>query len=83
MEQRFCVLIEYDSTDASGIVVLLTVLGNPHQVYPGVRFMTHANIKGSLEYQIRRQQIVYDPTTGTLLNKPFCTTATAGLEWVY
>lgn len=51
---------------------------------PGVQFLIHANIKASLEYQVRPQQIVYDPTLGTPITKPFRTNvATAGLEWVY
>ena len=51
---------------------------------PGVQFLIHANIKASFEYQIRPQQIVYDPTTGTVLTGPFRTnSAIAGLEFVY
>jgi hypothetical protein len=55
---------------------------------PGVQFLIHANIKTSLEYQIRpKQQILngVNPLTGTLQNvSPFRTnTFTAGLEWVY
>jgi hypothetical protein len=49
-----------------------------------VQFLIHANIKTSFEYQIRPQQIVYDPATGSPLTKPFRTNlATVGLEWVY
>jgi hypothetical protein len=51
---------------------------------PGVQFLVHANIKASFEYQIRPQQIVYDPTTGKTLTNPFRTnSAIAGLEFVY
>jgi len=51
---------------------------------PGVQFLIHANIKASFEYQIRPQQIVYDPTTGTPLTGAFRTnSAIAGLEFVY
>lgn len=51
---------------------------------PGVQFLVHANIKTSFEYQIRPQQIVYDPVTGAALTNPFRTnTAVAGLEFVY
>lgn len=51
---------------------------------PGVQFLVHANIKASFEYQIRPQQVVYDPTTGKPLTNPFRTnSAVAGLEFVY
>jgi hypothetical protein len=51
---------------------------------PGVQVLIHANIKTSFEYQIRPQQIVYDPTTGEAITNPFRTnSAVAGLEWVY
>jgi hypothetical protein len=51
---------------------------------PGVQILIHANIKTSFEYQIRPQQIVYDPATGKPLTNPFRTnSAVAGLEWVY
>jgi len=51
---------------------------------PGVQFLIHANIKTSFEYQIRPQQIVFDPATGQALTSPFRTnSAVAGLEWVY
>ncbi len=51
---------------------------------PGVQFLVHANIKASFEYQIRPQQVVYDPTTGKPLTSPFRTnSAVAGLEFVY
>jgi hypothetical protein len=51
---------------------------------PGVQFLVHANIKASFEYQIRPQQIVYDPTNGKALTSPFRTnSAVAGLEFVY
>ena len=51
---------------------------------PGVQFLVHANIKESFEYQIRPQQIVYDPTTGKALSSPFRTnSAVAGLGFVY
>jgi len=51
---------------------------------PGVQFLIHANIKASFEYQIRPQQVVYDPTTLKALTNPFRTnSAVAALEWVY
>jgi len=51
---------------------------------PGEQFLIHANIKLSLEYQIRPQQIVYNPATGVPLTKPFRTNAAiAGLEFAY
>ena len=51
---------------------------------PGVQFLIHANIKASLEYQVRPQQILYDPATGLPLAKPFRTNSlNAALEWVY
>jgi len=51
---------------------------------PGIQFLIHANIKSSFEYQIRPQQIVFDPATGKALSNPFRTnSAVAGLEWVY
>jgi len=51
---------------------------------PGIQFLVHANIKASFEYQIRPQQIVYDPTSGKPLTNPFRTnSAVAGLEFVY
>jgi hypothetical protein len=51
---------------------------------PGVQFLIHTNIKASFEYQIRPQQIVYDPTTLKPLTSPFRTnSAVAGLEFVY
>ena len=51
---------------------------------PGIQFLVHANIKTSFEYQIRPQQIVYDPSTGKALTSPFRTnSAVAGLEFVY
>ena len=51
---------------------------------PGVQFLIHANIKTSLEYQIRPEQIVYLPGTNQRLTNPFRTnTAVAVLEWVY
>jgi len=51
---------------------------------PGIQFLVHANIKASFEYQIRPQQIVYDPTSGKQLTNPFRTnSAVAGLEFVY
>jgi len=51
---------------------------------PGIQFLIHANIKAAFEYQIRPQQIVFNPTTGLALTNPFRTnSAVAGLEWVY
>jgi hypothetical protein len=51
---------------------------------PGVQLLIHANIKTSFEYQIRPQQVVYDPASGKPLTNPFRTnSAVAGLEFVY
>lgn len=51
---------------------------------PGVQFLIRANIKAAFEYQIRPQQIVYDPVTGAALTSPFRTnSAVVGLDWVY
>jgi hypothetical protein len=51
---------------------------------PGVQFLIHANIKASFEYQIRPQQVVYDPATRLPLTSAFRTnSAIAGLEFVY
>lgn len=51
---------------------------------PGVQFLIRANIKVAFEYQIRPQQIVYDPETGAPLTSPFRTnSAVVGLDWVY
>jgi hypothetical protein len=50
---------------------------------PGVQFLIHANIKASMEYQLRPQQVVYDKT-GLRLTSPFRTNqVVAGLEWAY
>jgi hypothetical protein len=55
-----------------------------HRFTPGVQFLIHANIKASFEYQIRPQQIVYEPGTSVRLTNPFRTnSAVAGLEFVY
>jgi hypothetical protein len=49
-----------------------------------VQLLIHANIKASFEYQIRPQQVVYDPASGKPLTNPFRTnSAVAGLEFVY
>jgi hypothetical protein len=57
---------------------------------PGMQFLIHANIKASFEYQIRPQQVVYNPAAispsgiPAQLVSPFRTnTATAALEFVY
>jgi len=51
---------------------------------PGIQFLIHANIKTSIEYQVRPKQIVYSPTTGAPITDPFRTnSAVAGLEFVY
>jgi hypothetical protein len=53
-------------------------------ITPSVLDKVHANIKAAFEYQIRPQQIVFNPTTGLALTNPFRTnSAVAGLEWVY
>jgi len=55
-----------------------------HRFTPGIQFLIHANIKTSFEYQIRPQQVVYEPGTNLRLTTPFRTnTAVAGLEFVY
>jgi hypothetical protein len=57
---------------------------NRNRITPGVQFLIHANIKTSLEYQIRPQQIVYDPATLKPLTGAFRTnTVVAGMEFVY
>jgi hypothetical protein len=57
---------------------------------PGMQFLIHANIKASFEYQIRPQQVVYNPDKISAsgipaqLTNPFRTnTAVAALEFVY
>ena len=51
---------------------------------PGVQFLVRANLKAALEYQIRPQQIVFDPATGLPLSGAFRTNAVVvGLDWVY
>jgi len=55
-----------------------------NRITPGIQFLIHANIKASMEYQIRPQQIVRDPVTGVALTQPFRTNAAVvALEWVY
>ena len=49
---------------------------------PGVQFLIHANIKASLEYQIRPQQAGADANGNTVLPQR-TNQAVAGLEWVY
>ena len=76
--------IEYDPTAPPGSSFFSPYLARRNRFTPGVQFLIHANIKASFEYQIRPQQIVYDPATGLPLTKPFRTNAAiAGLEWVY
>jgi hypothetical protein len=76
--------VEYDPTAPPASSFFSPYSATRNRFTPGVQFLIHANIKGSFEYQIRPQQIVYDPATGTPLTKPFRTNvATAGLEWVY
>ena len=51
---------------------------------PGIQFLIRANIKAAFEYQIRPQQVVYDPATGAPLTSPFRTNAAVvGFDWVY
>jgi hypothetical protein len=76
--------IEYDSAAPPASSFFSPYSATRNRFTPGVQFLIHANIKASFEYQIRPQQIVYDPATGIALTKPFRTNlAIAGLEWVY
>jgi hypothetical protein len=76
--------IQYDPTAPPGSPYFSPFSATRNRFTPGAQFLIHANIKASLEYQIRPQQIVYDPATGKPLTSPFRTnTAVAGLEWVY
>jgi hypothetical protein len=55
-----------------------------NRITPGIQFLIHANVKTSFEYQVRPQQIAYQPGTTIRLTNPFRTnSAVAGLEFVY
>jgi hypothetical protein len=55
-----------------------------HRFTPGVQFLIRSNMKAAFEYQIRPQQIVFDPATGAPLTGPFRTNSVVvGLDWVY
>ena len=62
-----------------------TVPIGPQPHHARLKALVHANIKASFEYQIRPQQVVYDPTTGQCLSPVAFRTnsAIAGLEFVY
>jgi hypothetical protein len=53
-----------------------------NRITPGVQFLIHANIKASLEYQIRPPQAGVD-SNGNPVPQQRTNSAVAGLEWVY
>lgn len=76
--------IEYDPTAPPGSSFFSPYSATRNRFTPGVQFLIHANIKASLEYQVRPQQIVYNPATGVPITGPFRTNAlVTGLEFVY
>jgi hypothetical protein len=76
--------LQYDPTNPPPTSFFSPYSATRNRFTPGVQFLIHANIKASFEYQIRPQQIVYDPATGVRLTGPFRTNAgVAALEWVY
>lgn len=76
--------LEYNPTAPPGSSYFSPYRATRNRITPGLQFLIHANIKASLEYQFRPQQIVYDPASGKVITGPFRTNATvAGLEWVY
>ena len=75
--------VQYDSTAPPG-TFFSPYSATRNRFTPGIQLLIHANIKASFEYQIRPQQIIYDPSTGLPLTKPYRTnSAVAALEWVY
>jgi hypothetical protein len=76
--------IQYDPTAPPGSSFFSPYSATRNRFTPGEQFLIHANIKVSIEYQIRPQQIVYNPATGLPLTGPFRTNAViVGLEFVY
>ena len=75
---------EYDPAAPPGSSFFSPYRAARNRFTPGIQFLIHANIKASMEYQYRPQQIVYNPTTGEVVSGPFRTNATVvGFEWVY
>jgi hypothetical protein len=76
--------IEYNPASPPGSSFFSPYSATRNRFTPGAQFLIHANIKVSVEYQIRPQQIVYNPATGLPLTGPFRTNALiTGLEFVY
>jgi len=76
--------VQYDPNSPPPTSFFAPYSATRNRFTPGVQFLIHANIKASLEYQIRPQQNLYDPATGLPLVKPFRTNSlNAALEWVY
>ncbi len=76
--------IQYDPTAPPGSSFFSPYRATRNRFTPGVQFLIHANIKVSTEYQIRPQQIVYNPATGKVITGPFRTNAlVTGMEFVY
>jgi hypothetical protein len=76
--------IEYNPASPPGSSFFSPYSATRNRFTPGVQFLIHANIKVSVEYQVRPQQIVYNPATGLPLTGPFRTNALiTGLEFVY
>jgi hypothetical protein len=76
--------VEYDPTNPPPTSFFSPYSATRNRYTPGIQFLIHANIKASFEYQVRPQQIIYDPSTGLPLTSPFRTnSAVAVLEWVY
>jgi hypothetical protein len=76
--------IQYNPAAPPASSFFSTYSATRNRFTPGVQFLIHANIKTSFEYQIRPQQIVYDPATGLPLTSAFRTnSAVVALEFVY
>jgi hypothetical protein len=76
--------VQYDPTNPPPASFFSPYSATRNRFTPGIQFLIHANIKASLEYQIRPQQVIYDPSTGLAITKPYRTnSAVAVLEWVY
>lgn len=76
--------IEYDPSAPPASSYFSPYGATRNRLTPGIQFLIHANIKASMEYQFRPQQIVYNPVTGLPLTHAFRTNATVvALEWVY